>query len=792
MLLALALASAAAAAPPPANLLLVTIDTLRADRVGAYGHAPAATPALDRLAREGVLVEDAVVQVPQTRPSHVSILTGLLPYEHGVRDNFSPPLEARCVTLAERLREAGMATGGFVGAYPVSADSGLDQGFEHFDDPFGSQGKRESRDERSERRGAEVVDKALGWLGGLGARPFFAWVHLFDPHWPYEPPAPFRARFAKSLYDGEVAYADAQLARLLEWLERSGQASRTLVVVTSDHGEGLGDHGEDEHLLFLYDSTLRVPLLLRQPGTLPAGVRVKGQFRSIDLVPSVLELLGLAAPAGSGASRAAELRKGARLPDNASYAESLYGQLHFGWAPLRALRAEGWKFIKAPRAELYDLRDDPRETRNRLDDRGQVARALGEQLAALDRGEARAAQAAVDPEAAERLAALGYVGGGFWSGAASGADPKDRIAEFQQQARATSGAIRSFREGDYEGAVRVLERLARPVPIGNGQQRERKSFNVSFYLGRSLLELRRFGEATAPLEDAVSLSPRSSQAHLYLARAQAGAGRSREALASVERGLALAPKSGDLHQLKGRLLLGTGDAAAARSELELAASLDPDNGLVHVDLSALERGRGELRGALAEADRAVALLPRAAESHVARGLALGALGREAEAGEAFRAAAKLAPDDPDALFFLAAIELRAGRAAAAVPLLERVLKRAPGYPRARDTLALARQQAAPRPAAAPNAGAVHLRLLRSSDRAGAEAAARRAASGEDFAALARALSEDPSSARGGDLGFVVPNELAEPLRTAAAALSPGQLSPVLETASGFVVLKREQ
>ena len=792
MLLAVALASAAAAAPPPANLLLVTIDTLRADRVGAYGYAPAATPALDRLAREGVLVEDAVVQVPQTRPSHVSILTGLLPYEHGVRDNFSPPLETRFVTLAERLREAGLATGGFVGAYPVSADSGLDQGFERFDDPFGSQGKRESRDERSERRAGEVVDKALGWLGGLGARPFFAWVHLFDPHWPYEPPAAFRARFEKSPYDGEVAYADTQLARLLEWLERSGQASRTLVVVTSDHGEGLGDHGEDEHLLFLYDSTLRVPLLLRQPGTLPAGARVKGQFRSIDLVPTVLELLGLAVPTTSGASRAAELRKGARLPDNASYAESLYGQLHFGWAPLRALRAEGWKYVAAPRAELYDLREDPRETRNRLEDRSQVARALGEQLAALDRGEARAAQAAVDPEAAERLAALGYVGGGFWSGAGSGADPKDKIAEFQEQARATSGAIRSFREGDYAGAVRVLERLARPVPIGNGQQREHKSFNVSFYLGRSLLELRRFGEATAPLEDAVSLSPRSAQAHLYLARAQAGAGRSRDALASVESGLALAPKNGELHQLKGRLLLGAGDAAAARSELELAASLAPGNGLVHVDLSALERGGGELQAALAEADRAVAILPRAPEGHVARGLALGALGREAEAAEAFHEAVKLAPDDPDALFFLAAIEIRAGRADTAVPLLERLLKRAPSYPGARETLALARRQAAPRAPAAPLAGSVHLRLLRVGDRSQAEAAARRAASGEDFAALARAVSEDPSSARGGDLGFVVPAELAEPLRTAAAALGPGQLSPVLETAAGYVVLKREK
>ena len=786
MLLALALASAATAAAPT-NLLLVTIDTLRADRVGAYGYAPGATPALDRLAREGVLVEDAVVQVPQTRPSHVSIFTGLLPYEHGIRDNFSPPLDGRFVTLAERLRQAGLATGGFVGAYPVSADSGLDQGFEHFDDPFGSAGKREGREERSERRGAEVTDAALRWLAGLGGRPFFAWVHLFDPHWPYEAPAPYGQRFARSPYDGEVAYADAQLARLLEWLERSGRAARTLVVVTSDHGEGLGDHGEDEHLLFVYDSTLHVPLVLRFPGVLPAGVRVKGQFRSIDLMPTLVELVGLEAAPGSGASRAAPLRAGGRLPDNASYAESLYGQLHFGWAPLRALRAEGWKYIAAPRAELYSLREDPAETRNRLDDRGQVASALGDRLAAMDKGEARAARAAVDPEASERLAALGYVGGGFFSGKASGIDPKDGIGEFQAYRRETSRAIRLFRAGDYASAERVLQRLARPVPLANGQQKENKSFNVSLYLGRSLLELRRFAEAVAPLAEAVSLSPRSSPAHLYLARAQAGAGRAADALATVERGLALAPRSGDLHQLHGRLLLAAGDVAGARAALEQTARLEPRNALVHVDLSALERGRGRLDEALGEADRAVALEPRAPQGHVARGLALGAVGREADAEQALREALKLDPGDPDALFFLAAIELRAGQPRDAVPLLERLLKRAPGYPQGKETLALARREAS-----SPSAGSAHLRLIRVKDRAQAEGVARRAMAGEEFAALAREVSEDASAATGGDLGLVVLADLAEPLRTTAAGLSPGELSPVLETAAGYVLLRREK
>ncbi|MGE0454594.1 MAG: sulfatase-like hydrolase/transferase [Vicinamibacteria bacterium] len=800
-LLALALAAATAApqataaAPASApNLLLVTIDTLRADRVGAYGWARAATPALDRLAREGVLVEDAVVHVPQTRPSHVSLLTGLLPYEHGIRDNFSPPLEKRFVTLAERLRAAGYATGGFVGAYPVSADSGLDRGFERFDDPFGSAGKRAGREERSERRGGEVTDAALGWLKGQGQRPFFAWVHLFDPHWPYEPPAPYRERFAQDPYDGEVAYADSQVARLLEWLDRSGRAARTLVVVTSDHGEGLGDHGEDEHLLFVYDTTLRVPLVLRQAGALPAGRRVKGQFRGIDLLPTLLELLGQPGPrpAGSGASRAAELRAARALPDNAAYAESLYGQLHFGWAPLRALRVEGWKYIAAPRAELYNVREDPGETRNRLEDRAQVASALQQRLSGLDRGEARAAKAALDPEASERLAALGYVGGGFFAGAVSGADPKDEIAEFQQYSRETSRAIRLFREGKYPASARLLQTLALPVPIGDGKLKERKSFNVSLYLGRSLLEMRRFGEAIGPLADAIALSPSSTPSHLYLARAQAGAGRRSDALATIARGLELSPANADMHHLKGRLLLAGGDAAGARAALEQAARLDPRNALVQVDLSGLARGHGEIPAALAAAERAIALEPRAPQGHVARGLALGALGREAEAEQAFRKALEQDADDPDALFFLAAVELRSGRGEAAATLLERLLTRAPDYPGARETLALAQRTAPAATATPPPAGGVQLRLLRAADRASAEAAAARAAAGEDFAALARELSKDPSAARGGDLGVVKLADLAEPLRSLAAGLEPGQLSPVLETPAGYVLLKREK
>lgn len=791
----LALLGGAAAAQERPNVLLVTIDTLRADRVGAYGDGGARTPAMDRLAREGVLVEDAVVQVPQTRPSHASILTGRQPYEHGLRDNASPPLKAGTPTLATVLRAAGYHTAAFIAAYPVSRPSGLDQGFDVYDDPFGGGAQTTSRHGAMERPAGAVVDAALGWLQRPRNRPFLAWVHLFDPHHPYEPPAPYRR--ARSPYDGEVSYADAQVGRLLAWLERAALRPRTLVVVTSDHGEGLGDHGEEEHLFFVYDSTLRVPLLMSWPGRLPAGARVSGQFRSVDLLPTLLDLAGVPAPATSGASRAAALRAGARLPDNESYAETLYPQLHFGYAPLRSLRAEGWKLIDAPQPELYRVAEDPGETRNLVDSRSQVAAAMRSRLATYDRPDAAGGPTAPppDPEVTERLAALGYVGGSFFGGGqGTGDDPKDRIADYQAEKRATSAAIRLYAKADFEGAIRVLRPLAQPYRRADGAVVERRSFNVDFYLGRSLLATSRHSQAIGPLERAAALAPSAGPVHAFLAEAYRGAGRLDDALRSVERGLGMAAGNPELLAIKGRILLQKGDAAAAAPVLNQARRLDPADARVRVDLSELHRGAGRVAEALAEAREAVRLAPDSADARVALGLALGASGRETEAAASFRQALERQEEHADALFYLASVELRARRAAEAAGLLRRLLAKAPRYPRAREVLKLAEEAAGGRSgtAAAHPAGAVRLRIVEVATRSEGEDVARRAAAGEDFAALARARSTHPSARAGGDLGFVVPGDLAEPLRSAASALGPGQVSAVVETPAGYFVLRRER
>jgi tetratricopeptide (TPR) repeat protein len=410
---------------------------------------------------------------------------------------------------------------------------------------------------------------------------------------------------------------------------------------------------------------------------------VGGQFRSVDLLPTILELLGRPSAATSGASRAAALLAASPIPDSESYAESLFGQLHFGWAPLRALRGDGWKYIEAPRAELYHLREDPEEARNRIEDRAQVGQAMSARLRGFDTAGSPASAVAADPEAAERLAALGYVGGAFFTGTPSGVDPKDAAVEYQAFHRETSRAIALYEARDYRGVVRVLAPLASPRARG-GRVGQRRSFAVSFYLGRSLLELRRFAEAIDPLRTAIRLSPKTASLYVALARAETGAGRLDEAKATLGQGLALAPRHLGLSQMKGRLLLRRGEVAAALATLRATRDLAPRNPLLRVDLANGLRDAGRLAEALAEAEEAVRLDPRSPEAQVARGLSLGALGRRAESRAAFEQALLLAPAHADALFFLAVLEARSGRTAEARALLDRVEEVAPGYPGARE------------------------------------------------------------------------------------------------------------
>jgi arylsulfatase A-like enzyme len=527
---------------PTSSVLLVTIDTLRADRIGAYGDAQARTPTLDALARAGLLFERAYAPAPLTLPSHATLMTGLQPPQHGVRGNGSFALGSGPATLAEALRARGLRTAAFVGGFPLSRRFGLDRGFEHYDDRM--EKSPGLHFEFAERRASEVAAAARGWLAQT-AGPVFVWVHLFDPHAPYDPPAAYAG---PDPYRGEIAGADAALGGLVEaWDARPGPS---FVAVTADHGEAFGEHGEESHSLFVYDTTLHVPLLLRGP-----GVAVRREAKAVglaDVAATVLARVGGEGPSlpGRDLATAAEPRP--------LYAETLAPKLDFGWSDLRCWRDGRFKLIRAPRPELYDVESDPGETRD-------LARTDAQRAAALDAALGRAleemgeheAQRGPDPEAAERLRALGYAQGP--GGEGSGADPKDRVEVALAIARATGPFP------DASSAARAYEAIV---------VRDPQNPLVNFRLADALLRAGRPDRALPYFKRVADAGPRSADPLVGLATAYAQLDRLDDARAALDRAIALEPTNGQAHFNLGEIARARGDAQGARAAYE-AALRDP-------------------------------------------------------------------------------------------------------------------------------------------------------------------------------------------------------------------------
>jgi choline-sulfatase len=441
---------------PAVGVVIITLDTTRADRLSPYGFMDAAMPHLDRLAREGVVFDQATSVAPLTLPAHTSLFTGLFPPAHGVRDNADPPLSSEHLTLAEILRGQRFRTGAFVGSVVLDADRGLSHGFDEYRGVATTAALGRVSGPPRRRRGDQVVTDAIRWIEGVQDSRFFVWAHLYDPHRPYDPPEPFRSKYTDP-YIAEIAFADAQIGRLLDSLERRNLLDRTIVIVAADHGESLGDHGERDHGIFVYESVLRVPLIMRVPGVAPR--RVADVVRLVDVMPTVLDLLGVAPPPVNGVSLVAALHGKPQEPELEAYAESQY-PLRFGWSPLRALRAGRYKLIDAPRPELYDLERDPFEKRNLYEERGDVARAFSQRLRMLDgsvvsphRKQGSDPIAGSDLE--QRLTSLGYVGSGPSTDPASRPplpDPKDCIAV--SKSKSPTPTCINVRQGSW------------PVPIG--------------------------------------------------------------------------------------------------------------------------------------------------------------------------------------------------------------------------------------------------------------------------------------------------------------------------------------
>jgi arylsulfatase A-like enzyme/Tfp pilus assembly protein PilF len=695
--LLVALASACEKGPAPAapstpagprHLVIVTIDTLRADRLGAYGNTTIPTPHFDRLAREGVRAEDATTHAPITRPAHASLFTARYPAEHGIRDNISVPLAQDVPTMAEALKAQGFATAAFVSSFVLSAQSGLNRGFDHYDDTF----QTGTTDEvllfgSVQRRGDDTVARVEKWLDDrsaeMRARRTALWVHLYDPHDPYEPPEPFDSQFAAQPYDGEVAWTDTLLGRLRASLEARQMWDDALVVVTADHGEALGEHDETGHGFFAYETTLAVPLVLRGPG-LPAGATVSGPVRLVDVAPTVLARLSVPPlPDTTGVDLTPHLVAGGPPVTRMTYAESLTPLVQYQWSDLRVMRDGSWKYILAPRPELYNLADDPGETRDLAAAEPATAGRLRTALEALLRVERNRAnrtpapQATLSADVLQKLGALGYVSPGVAkSSVAQGADPKDKIDEFRMLSGLMREGLELLRQRRYADSAEKFVRLRK---AGSD------TFQVHFYLGRAQLGLGRVRDAEQNFLRTIEAMPRFTEAHTSLADARLARKDPRGAIEALERGQRDAPNEPELFEREGQVWQQLGDTSRAMAAYEKAAALAPRDGLVRWRMGELLLTSGAPDRALALFREATALDPAVADYWNSLGMVLGGNGQHAEAAQAFRKAIERDPKNARYAYNLGLVLMRAGDPAARAEF-ERALSLDPAFRPARDRL----------------------------------------------------------------------------------------------------------
>jgi choline-sulfatase len=580
-----AIATDSAQAAPP-DVYLVTIDTLRADHVHCYGDEKIATPAIDSLAEVGIRFSRAFTPSPITNTSHTTILTGLLPSAHGVTD-FGIPLAASHPTWADLLSRRGYHSAAFIGAVILDSKSlapGLDRGFDFYDN-FPEHPQTKQRWGRVERRGAEVVQHAESWLTAHPHGPHFLWVHLYDPHDPYEPPAPYSEIYKDRLYDGEIAYADSALGNFLSYLKTRGWYQNALIIVLGDHGEGLGEHHEDTHGIFLYDSTTHVPLIVKLPGPAAPKKLVEAQVRTTDILPTVLDLLGVPPPARLDGESLKPYFAGNETASRTAFGETDY-PLRFGWSPLRSVRRDGFKFIEAPRPELYDLRADPSESNNIYapwNDQVQQSRALLADLRAKLPPKP-ASNATVGQGTLSELRALGYLGPADAGSSTTVPepfllpDPKDKIEEQNLLHR----AMMATDSGDTTEARAALQNVLELNP---------KSPVALRQLGELELQAGEYPKAANHLKAAREARPDDSTIAYDLGQALEKTGDYGGARDALEASLKLTPG-----QLAARILLGNvyfqlKNLGAAEDQFEAALLLEPKNAEAKTGLARVQAAK---------------------------------------------------------------------------------------------------------------------------------------------------------------------------------------------------------
>lgn len=633
----------------PLNILFITLDTFRADRLGS------AAPALARLAGEGIRFEAADSPVPLTLPAHASLLSGLLPLHHGLRNNGIGAFPANRDTLATAFGRAGYRTGAFVGSFILDHRFGLDRGFERYDDEIVRNVTDSSGTFEAERRGSEVVDHALSWLHQRDARPFFVWVHLYDAHAPYAPPSPY-----PQTYDGEVAYVDAQVARLLSAVDRA----HTIVVVVGDHGEALGAHGELTHGLLLYEPTLHVPMIVASPSIPPRVVRTA--VSTIDLAPTVASLAGVAFDKTiDGRDRAADLRAGREPQPVTVYAETRYPAT-FGWSELASLRKSATKMIAAPSPELYDLDRDPGETTNVLTTERRAYRDLATQLDKLRATGLASSPATVDAETRSKLASLGYVAPADSSGGTK-RDPKTLVSLF----RTFEVAMAMINAGRGRETIAPLQQLVHDDP-SNHVFRET--------LARALRQNGDSRRAIVLYREAVALAPNDADAWYNLAVAlqeNGESGNASEVAFALDEAAKRDPGRPEIHNIRGAALAEHGDLAAAEGEFRATIAADPRNGRAYNNLGNVLRATKRDAEAAVAYRKAIEVAPRYADPFNGLGALIVAGGRAREALPYFDNALQIAPDFYEAQLNRAIALEVAGDGPAAAAELQRLLARLP-------------------------------------------------------------------------------------------------------------------
>jgi choline-sulfatase len=644
--LALVLASCAPtpknSAPPetapvhlkPLNVVVVTIDTLRADHLHCYGYQKIETPALDALAQRGTLFENAVSQAPLTPPSHACIFTGQYPTVHGVRSTGGFVLQSSSHPLARILHEQGWDTAAFVSSAVLKKVIGFGNGFDVYDDEMPRAGNAHTVREDPERPAGATVDRAIAWLHSQTGKPYFLWVHLYDPHMPYNPPGVFRTKYRDRPYDGEIAYTDQQLGRLFDAIGMKSPADHTIIAVISDHGESLAEHGEFTHGVFLYDATLHIVFMMAGPGV-PSGMSVKQQVRSIDVLPTVLALLGGGAPPNVQGLSLTPTFSGQNVATDISYEETMYPKVALGWAELRGIRTNHWKYIRAPKPELYDLTQDAGETTNVIAQHPQEVARFEAHLANVigANGSEKVRTDMVDEKMTAQLRSLGYLGGSSpreYVLNGQGVDPKDRV-----------GILKLLYDAEEPNSH--LPEAKRIAMLQEAVREDPTDPSLYHMLGGELEKSGQYGKALDTYEDALRKGVEDGRLHSRIADLALRSGNKDIAIAEYERAAKFNPTDLGSQTNLGTAYLEKGRVADAERAFQWVLANDPHSPEAHNGLGLIAIQRRDMATAQTQFEQAVQLNPDNVEAQMNLGLIYAMAGDRARARRCFEAFLARAP-----------------------------------------------------------------------------------------------------------------------------------------------------